>query len=283
MGKIAVVTDSSANVPPDVAHELGILTVPLVVTFDGQGYRDGVDLSPSQVYQWLREGKYATTAAPSLGDFARAYEAAVADGATGIVSVHMSPKLSATHSTAEHAGRLATKVPVRVVDSKSAVMGSGFAAIEAARSAHAGAELDDVAARAAEVGSQATLLLVVPTLEYMRRGGRLGAAATRLATNLKIKPILTVSGAKIDLVGVARSVAKGLSRMLDEMDRRLARQRPHVAVFHADVPEGAQDLRRRVESRFDCAELYVTQFTPVMGAHTGPGVLGLAFFGETAC
>jgi len=277
MGKIAVVTDSSANVPPDVADGLGILTVPVLVTFDGQDYRDGVDLSPSQVYRWLKEGKYATTAAPSLGDFARAYEDAVASGASGIVSVHMSPKLSATHSTAEHAARLAVSVPVRVIDSRSAAMGSGFAAIEAARAAADGGDLETVSARAAQVGSQSTLLLLVPTLKYMRRGGRLGEAATRLATNLKIKPILTVSEAKIDLFGLTRSVAKGLSRMLDEMEKQVAGRRPHVAIFHADVPEEAQDLRRRVDSRFDCVELYVTQFTSVMGAHTGPGVLGLVF------
>jgi DegV family protein with EDD domain len=280
MGKIVVVTDSSANVPPDVADELGILTVPLVVTFDGQGYHDGVDLSPSQVYRWLREGKYATTASPTLGDFEHAYENAVAGGASGIVSVHMSPKLSATHSTAGHAARLAVDVPVRVVDSQSAAMGSGFAAIEAAREAAAGGDLESVAARAADVGSRSTLLLLVPSLKYMRRGGRLGEAATRLATNLKIRPILTLSVAKIDLVGVTRSVAKGLSRMVNEMEKQLAGRRPHLAVFHADAPEGAEDLRRRVDSRFDCAELYVTQFTPVMGAHTGPGVLGLAFYGE---
>jgi DegV family protein with EDD domain len=189
----------------------------------------------------------------------------------------MSPKLSATHSTAEHAGRLASGVPVRVVDSKSAAMGSGFAAIEAARAAAAGAELDEVAGRAAEVGSQATLLLVVPTLEYMKRGGRLGEAAMRLATNLRIKPILSVAEAKIDLFGVTRSTRKALDRMLDEMERR-ARDRPvHVAIFHADAPEEARAFGQRVSDRFDCSELYVTEFTSVMGAHTGPGVLGLVF------
>jgi DegV family protein with EDD domain len=280
MSRVAVVTDSSANIPTDVAAELGILTVPVLVTFDGREYRDGIDLAPSQVYRWLREGKQATTAAPSLGDFAQAYREVAAGGATGIVSVHMSPKLTAACSTAEHAGRLASSVPVRVVDGRSAAMGLGFAAIEAARAAAAGAALDEVAGRAAEVGSQATLLLVVPTLEYMKRGGRLGEAAMRLATNLRIKPILSVAEAKIDLFGVTRSKQKALDKMLDEVAARAEGCPLHAAIFHADVPEEAQAFRQQVDERFDCAELYVTQFTSVMGAHTGPGVLGLAFYAE---
>lgn len=278
MGKTAVVADSSSNIPADVAQELGISIVPVLVTFDGQDYHDGVDLTPAQVYRWLREGRHASTAAPALGDFARVYEAAVAAGATGIVSVHMSPKLSATHSTAEHAGRLLAGVPVRVVDSKSAAMGAGFAAIEAARAAVAGADLEAVAARAAEVGTRVTLLLVVPTLKYMRRGGRLGAAAMRLATNLRIKPILSVVEAKIDLFGVTRSKSKALDRMLGEVEKQASDRPVHAAIFHADVPEEAEAFRQRLSGRFDCVELYVTEFTSVMGAHTGPGVVGLAFF-----
>ena len=215
MGHIAIVTDSSANLPAALARDLGIRVVPVLVTFDGQDFRDGVDLSTSQVYRWLKEGKHATTASPTMGDFAQAYEAAAADGASGIVSVHMPPRLSATHSTAQHAGRLAASVPVRVVDSRSAAMGAGFAAIEAARAAAAGAALDSVSARAGEVGSQVTLLIAVPTLEYMRRGGRLGEAATRLATKLSIKPILSLSEANVNLFGVARTMRKALNRILE--------------------------------------------------------------------
>jgi DegV family protein with EDD domain len=156
-------------------------------------------------------------------------------------------------------------------------MGSGFAAVEAARAAAAGADLGSVASRARVVGAACTLLIFVPTLKYMRRGGRLGEAALALATNLRILPILTISEGKIDLFGVARSKSKALARMLAELGRRSSGRQPHVAIFHADVPEEADALRQRVEDHFDCAEIYVTHFTSVMGAHTGPGCMGMVF------
>jgi DegV family protein with EDD domain len=278
MDHIAVVTDSSANIPENVARELSISIVPVIVTFGDQQYRDGIDITPSQIYRWLREGKVAGTAAPAVGEFVRVFEAAEADGAEGIVCVHMASRLSATITSARHAARLLGSVPVRVVDSGTAAMGAGLAAIEAARLAAVGGNLNEVASRAATIGSQTKLLLVVPSLKYMRRGGRLGEAAMKLATNLRIKPLLILNHGSVDLIGVTRSTSKALVRMADAVESASHTGRAHVAVFHADAPDQAENLRELIAERATCAELYVTQMTAVMGAHTGPGVTGVVFY-----
>jgi len=278
--KVTVVTDSSATVPGDLVKKLDIRVVPILLTVDGQTFRDGVDITSDQVYRWLRTNKHLpTTSTPSVGDFLRVY-AAAAQESSAIVSVHLSPKLSAIHQTATTASQLVDGVPIHVVNCHTAAMGQGFVVLEAARAAAAGADLEGVVARAAEVASKMNLLATIGTLEYLYRGGRIGGAATLLGTMLQIKPVLYLGDGHVDVFAKPRTKPRAIRTMLRQM-ANLADDRPiHAAILHADVPEEAEALRRRVTEQFNCAELYVTPLTPVMGAHTGPGVLGVVFYVE---
>jgi DegV family protein with EDD domain len=280
MGKILVVTDSSANVPPEMATRLDIRVVPIVLALNGHTFYDGVDISAHDVYRWLRDSRHSpTTSAPSVGDFLRTY-ANAAQEADGIVSIHPSPKLSGTFNAALAASRLVEDVPIEVIGCPSAAMGQGFAVLAAARAAQAGLDLEGVKARAERVAGCVNVLATIGTLEYLHRGGRIGAAAALLGSMLQIKPVLCLTQGTVNVFARPRTQAKAIQAMLDHMAEQVDGQRIHVAVLHADVPEEAQALRQKVDQRFDCAELYITELTPVMGAHTGPGVLGLVYYLE---
>ena len=280
MSKVVVVTDSSATVPADLVQELGIRVVPILLNVNGQTHRDGIDITSAEVYRWLRASKHLpTTAAPSVGDFLRVY-AAAAQQASGIVSIHLSPDLSATYTVASTSSQLVDGTPIRLVNSQSVAMGQGFVVLEAAREAASGAGLDTVVARAEQVSRKVHVYATLDTLEYLRRGGRIGGAAALAGTMLRIKPMVYVSGGTVSAFAKPRTMSRAIRLMLDEMAKEAESLPLLAAVLHADAPDEAQELREMVESSFDCAELYVTEFTPVMGVHAGPGVLGVAFFAE---
>lgn len=280
MSKIAVVTDSSATVPSELVEELGIRVVPIMLNINGRSLRDGVDITAEEVYRWLRTSRHQpTTSAPSLGDFLRTF-AVAGQGADGIVSIHLSPKLSAVYTTALTASRLVDGVPIEVINCHSAAMGQGFVVLEAARAAARGDDLEAVIARAREVASKVTVLATIDTLEHLHRGGRIGGAATLVGTMLQIKPVLYVANGHVDVHAKPRTKSRALRTMLQQMAKRANGGRIHAAILHADVPDEAEALRKKVEELFNCVELFVTELTPVMGVHTGPGVLGVAFYAE---
>jgi DegV family protein with EDD domain len=250
------------------------------MAFNGHAFQDGVDISPEQVYRLLREGTVPpTTSAPSVGDFLRVF-AAASETAGGIVSIHLSPKLSATYGAAVAASRLVDDVPIRVINCHSAAMGQGFVVLEAARAAAAGSGLETVIGRAKEVASKMHLLATIDTLEYLHRGGRIGGAVALLGTVLQIKPVLYVADGHVDVFARPRTKSKAVQIMLQHMAEQADSRPLHVAILHADALEEAEALRLTIADRFHCDEMYVTELTPVMGAHTGPGVLGVAFYAE---
>lgn len=278
MKEVVVVTDSSANMPADLVQHLDIRVVPILLALNGKSFRDGVDITAGDVYRWQRTSKQLpTTSAPSIGDFVRVYASAAQD-ARSIVSIHLSPKLSATYSTALAASQLVDDTPIRVVNCHTVAMGQGFVVLEAARAAAKGADLDAVIARAQEVASKMTVLATIDTLEYLYRGGRIGGAAALLGTMLQIKPILFVADGHVDVFSRPRTKSKALRTILNQVGEEAGSQPLHAAILHAGVPEEAEALRQQVATRFHCVELYVTEMTPVMGAHTGPGVLGIVFY-----
>jgi len=280
MGKIAVVTDSSANLPEELIQQWEIHVVPALLAFRGETFRDGQDVTPGELYRWLRTTRHiVTTSAPSIGDFVRVY-ATLGPQVDGIVSIHPPPQLTVTYNTAVAASELVDEIAIQVVSSSGVAMSQGFVVLEAARTAATGAGLDAVLARAAEVARRVRLLAAIDTLEYLYRGGRIGAAANLLGTALQIKPILYVADGNVHVFAKPRTKAKAMRLILEHVAEHAEGHRLHAAIVHADVPEEAEQLRQRIATEFGCAELYVTEFTPVMGAHTGPGLLGVAFYAE---
>lgn len=281
MDRIAVVTDSASNLPAQLLAGYGITVVPLYLHWEGRAYRDGVDITPDEVYRGLREGSaLPQTAAPSVGDFLRAY-LELSEEARAIVSIHLPAKLSGTIGSARLAGDLAaSQVQVCVVDAGTAAMGAGLVALGAARLASQGADLEAVVEAAYELRSQVSVYVLLDTLYYLYRSGRIGGAASLVGTALQIKPVICLKNGVVDVLSRPRTRPKALCVILDEMAQEVNGHAVRVAVMHADAAAEANQMRGLIQARFQCVEVLTTAFTPVMGAHTGPGVVGVAFYPE---
>ena len=280
MSKVAVVTDSVANLPPELVERYSITVIPLLVAFGPKVFRDGVDMTSAQFYRRLREDKHLpTTSTPSMGDFLSLFHR-LAGEAEAIACIHLAHEFSGTVAIAEEVGQSFKEVPIRVVDSRSAAMAEGFVVLEAARVAAEGSDLADVVARAREMIPQMNLVVMLDTLEYLYRGGRIGQVARLMGSALQFKPVLSVENGAVDALERPRTWAKAVQRILEIMATRVRGRPVHAAVVHADALDKAEQLRRKVASLFNCRELYVTDLTPVMGTHAGPGVLGVAWWSE---
>ena len=278
MRKVAVVTDSSANLPPGLTERYRIFVVPLLVHMAGKSYRDSVDLMPSDVYRYMsgnEERELPTTSASSTDEFVRAYVLASQE-ADEVVSIHAAAELSATHQVACVASEL-VDAQIHVVDSRNAAMGLGFAVLEAARLADIGASADEVIRRAREIGQSARFMFTLDRMDYLHRGGRVPAIAVPITSALKLCPILNVEGGQVKIVQVTRTRPRAVRRILRLLERDVAGSPVHIAVVHADILSEAQRLLDEVIQRFSCTESYITELTPVMGVHTGPGLLGVAY------
>jgi DegV family protein with EDD domain len=281
VGKIAIVTDSASNLPSEIVDKYDITVVPVSLLWDEHVFRDGIDIGPDEVYQRLRSSKSTpTTAAPSVGDFLQTY-LQLGEGVDAIVSIHLPDRLSGVISAARlAAGLVEDQVQVYVVDAGTAAMGAGFVALAAARAASKGLGVDSIQRVAQDIRKRVFVFAMLDTLKYLQRGGRIGKAEALLGVALKIKPILFINDGVVDVLAKPRTTNRAIRIMLNEMEKRVASRPVHVAVLHADAPESAADLRKRVEERFDCVEVFTCAFTPVMGVHAGPGVIGLAFYAE---
>jgi DegV family protein with EDD domain len=273
--RVAVVTDSTAYLPVALAEELAIRVIALHVMIDGRSGRDGIDIGTPQVTAGLREHLVVTTSRPSPAEFAAVYQAALGAGATNVVSIHISSTLSGTWESARLAAQDFGYGTVRVVDSRSAAMGLGFAALAAARAAADGQSAAEVQTAAVATVDRTRVLFYVDTLEYLRRGGRIGSAAARLGTSLSVKPLLHVDDGRIVLLEKVRTSAKAIARLSELTVAYAGDGRVDVAVQHLDSPERgnllADQLRAAVPG---LAELYLSEVGAVVGAHLGPGVIG---------
>jgi DegV family protein with EDD domain len=260
----------------------GIHVVPFGLIFGDKVFRDGVDMSPNEFYHMLAEvDELPTTSQPAVGDFLRVYEP-LSREVDAIVSIHIPHEMSGVCSTARAAARMIEAVPIHVIDSRTAVTAQGFIVLEAARAAAAGANADQVVARVGEMIPRVHLLATLESLDFLRRSGRVPAVAALLSSALQIQPIFEMRDGRAEVLARVRTKNRAMERMLAMMEERVGERPVHASVFHAAVPDEAEALREQVAARFDCVELYVTEFTPVMGAHTGPGLIGLAFWVEKA-
>ncbi|MBI4297098.1 MAG: DegV family protein [Chloroflexi bacterium] len=280
--KVGIVADSTACLPSELAKELGIQVVPVDLVFEGKVYRDGLDSNYEEFYALLKSARrLPTTSAPSPSSYLEAMREA-GKGREGVLCITVSSKVSAMYESARLAMEMAQGsmpgLQVTVLDSGTAAMAQGFVALEAARKAAQGVSLAEVETAARQVSAKANIVAMLDTLYYLAKGGRIPRAAAWIGSVLSIKPILEFRQGEVRLVERARTRRRALGRLLDIVEERLGNRPVHVAVVHANAIEEAQILKEKIRARWQCRELYITPFTPVMGAHLGPGLVGVAFY-----
>lgn len=276
---VAIVTDSTAYLPADVVALHGIRVVPLHVVLGGKEYCEGVDVTTEQVAAALREFTPVSTSRPAPQVFLEAYEAMAAGGATAVVSVHISADMSGTFESAMLAAR-ESPVPVTVVDSRVLGMAMGYAVVSAAMGAARGASAAETAAIARRRAASATAIFYVDTLEYLRRGGRIGAASALLGSALAIKPLLAVQDGHIEPLEKVRTAARALRRMEERAVAAVTDTAGDwgvdIAVQHLDSLVRAQSLVDRLRERVpEAHEVALVELGAVVGAHVGPGTIGI--------
>jgi DegV family protein with EDD domain len=272
--RVAIVTDSTADLTLEMAQELGVTVVPLRVIFGNEAYREGVDITTEEFYERLVKSRpLPTTSAPSVGDFQEVYERLL-KGVDSIVSIHIGAKLSATVQAAQTARQsLAKPERIEIVDSQATSLAMGFAIIEAVEAARAGAKLAEVKAAAESAVQRTHVLFMVDTLEYLRRGGRIGRARAYLGTLLSVKPILSLREGEVYPEQRVRTRARGLEHIIQSAIRHQKVER--AAVGHSTTPDEAERIRERLAMAFPNVNVHMTRFGPVLGTHAGPGVIGV--------
>lgn len=279
MAKIAFVTDSTSYIPKELmkGHEIHI--VPSLVIWSGEELRDGVDIQPNDFYKRLAGAKEVpTTSQPTPASFKDTYEKLVANGFKDIVSIHVSSKFSGTIASAEQAKALVPDANVEIVDGRSASMGTGWPLLKAADAAKAGKSMSDVVKIAKEACNHTGVLLMVDTLEFLHRGGRIGGGARFLGTALNLKPILEVVDGKLESVERVRTKSKAMERLLELLVERVAGSSPvKLAAINANSLDDCKWLLDEAKKRVKVEQAILTDVSPAVGTHTGPGTLGFAF------
>ena len=284
MKKVAILTDSTCCLPRELVEKYDIGLAPILIVYEGKSYRDGIDMSPSKVYKIMRKRKnLPTTSTPSPGDFLDAYHR-LSQKAESILCITVTGLQSKIFDAALLAKEMAKDtVPntaIEVIDSRAVAGALGFIALEAARIASQGAELAQTVKTVQGMIGKVNFLAMLDTLFYLARTGRIARAAAWAGSLLSLKPILEHSPSIGETTPVERprTKAKAIKRIQQIMAQKIGDSRVHVMVHHADEFEEGEKLKAEIGSRFNCAELYLTEFTPGMGVHTGPGLLAVAFY-----
>lgn len=281
MARVAVVTDSTAYIPANVIGKNPITILPLQCIFGEQIYLDGVDITPEEFYTRLKTTSVMpTTSQVTPAQFQDTYQHLLNDG-YDILSIHISSKLSGTIDSAIQARNMFPGARIDIVDSLSTSMALGFIALAAARAAAHGASLAECHTIAEQAAQNSGVLFLVDTLEFLHRGGRIGGAAAFLGTVLHMKPILELNNGRIEAVERIRTMAKAVDRLIELAEKRIGSRKPvHLAVLHANSSANAQILLDRLRERFpvsDVNETLITDVSPVIGTHAGPGALGICY------
>jgi DegV family protein with EDD domain len=272
---IKIVTDSTADLPDQLVQELGITVVPVYVRFGEEVYLDGVDMSEDEFYERLtHDPVHPNTTQPTPQDFLEVYRK-LSPKADGIVSIHVSGKLSGTCNSALMAKEmLETRCPVEVVDSETLSMSLGLTAIVAAQMAKAGESLDKVVEETKQAIHKIHLFALLDTLEYLKRGGRIGKVKALLGSVLNVKPMLAVKDGELVPVGQVRTRAKGIDKLFDFVKNTADIQ--DLAVVYNTTPDEAQNLAERIGSVFDREKIRLARLGPGLGVHGGPGAMIVA-------
>lgn len=276
---IAVVTDSTASLPAEVGAERGITIVPLQVVIDDVAHQEGdSEVTPAAVAAALKEKRAVSTSRPAPAVFAEAYERLAEEGATEILSVHLSRDVSGTFESAQVAARRSS-VPVTCVDTRQVGVATGYAALSAADVVSAGGSVADAAAAAKERAQKAASLFYVDSLEYLRRGGRIGSAAALLGGALAVKPLLRIDDGVIATLEKVRTAGRAISRLEALAVEAAEGQQVEVTVAHLASEERAGEMAARLTEELadelDGREVRCTELGAVLGAHVGPGMLAI--------
>lgn len=284
MGRIAFVTDSVAGMPADLVKKHDITVVPLQVIFGTESFRDGIDLTQDQFFERLKAAKnLPTTSQPSVADFEEAYKKLLDDpNVDSIISVHVSSTVpSGTYSSAQQAAERLSKdsnKKITVIDSQQVYMGYGLMVLNGARAAEQGKSHDEIVKMIEGMKGKVQLLVLVDTLEYLQKGGRIGGAQALLGGLLNIKPILHIKGGRVEPLERVRSRRKAMERLV-EIGVEGAKGKPcQITVGHAQAAEDAKTLAGMVREKMNVVEEFSSDLGPVISTHTGPGVLGFVYY-----
>lgn len=282
MSKVIVVTDSTAYIPAELINGHRIQSVPLQVIWGDKVYRDGIDIQPEEFYRNLPKSEVLpTTSQATPADFINLYRSILDEG-NEVLSMHISSKLSGTMDSAMQARNALRSDKIELVDSLSTVMSLGFQAVATAELAAKGASLKECKRYAESLVPHMGVYFVVNTLEYLHRGGRIGGAAAFLGTVLNLKPILELRDGRIEAIDKVRTQTKALDRLIDLVIERLSTEKgPYsLATLHADDLPTANALLEKITSRLPADQVrhaVISSVSPVLGTHTGPGAVGIAF------
>ena len=273
--KLAIVTDSVSDISPKIAKELKITVVPLTVIFGTDQFLDGVELSNSEFFQKLEtDPNHPSTSQPSPEAFVKTYEKLLKKGFE-ILSVHVSAKLSGTINSAEQAIKSLDTNKIRIVDTGTASMAQGLVAMSAARAAKNAKSLDELADMAETTAKKTNVYVAMDTMEFLKRGGRIGKARAMLGSILNIKPIITTDNGEIVPHSRARTIKKAISSMINDMGDK--NQIVEVAVLHSTTPDLAKDVLTQIDAQNLNNPGTITEIGPVVGTHAGPGCLAIAY------
>lgn len=276
--KIKIVTDSTADLPQDFIKKHEITVVPLYVNFPHKTYLDGIDIHPHEFYPLLKKAgdQLPKTSTPSVNDFLRTYQSLLQEGSE-ILSIHISSGLSSTASMAEAAAKM-LRGKIHVFDSKSISLGIGLQVVNALEMIKKNFSMETILKKLTEARQRTEVFFSVDTLEYLEKGGRIGKVSALLGTILKIKPVVRVENGTYVPLDKARNQKQVLSKMVENMSKILGEKIPeHIAVAHGAAEETAYTLKKLIEDEFKQKIDFFAETGPVIGVHTGPGTLGVAF------
>jgi len=275
---VRVVTDSTADIPQDLVKELGISVVPLTVQFGDKSFLDRVEITPDQFFQWLIESpQLPTTSQPSPGAFLDVYRGLL-EAEHQVVSIHISDKLSGTLNSVRQAKEQLGDVPLEIIDSRQAAISLGLVVIAAARAVKDGASYEETQSVARQALGQVQLFALLDTLEFLRKGGRIGKVRGFIGTLLHVRPIITVTDGVVQSVISVRSRDQGIRYMLT-----LAEERSpliQAAVFHSTTPDEAEEVADQLRPMVSDGNVIIGRIGPVIGTHVGPGAVGVVIQSE---
>jgi DegV family protein with EDD domain len=278
MSKIAIITDSTAYIPSDLLRKYNIHVVPQVLIWGNETFDDGIDIKPYEFYARLEKSKeMPSTAQVTPQSFSKIFKQLL-DQDYQIAAILLPPSLSGTVESAQKACEDFLDAPIVIIESNSTSMAMGLQVLAAARVAENGANLEEVKGIVNKAREQTGVVFAVNTLEFLHRGGRIGGASRYLGTALNIKPILEITGGKVQAIERVRTRKKSLLRLVEIVEERVKDKHPvRLAVLHARAEEEARELQKKAESRIENEESIFSEVSPVIGTHAGPGTIGLAY------